>query len=837
MRTGRRRFIFRVLEVSAGIAAAGLAAESRATASAAGPSNRRRIRERRADPDGVLAFDFGPDAAPAVSGSQRVSDTTTYSPERGYGWLTGGDLVTRERMGTDPQSMRSFVFSAKPRTLRIAGLPARRYLITVRSGDPQYGDHTTHIRIPGRADDLPALHPEAGEYALLTLVAPVSEGQPLEIAFEASAGTWIINTLRIEPTELPLSTKPSLTFLHGATYRKAPEIKNEWGPVLTAPTPTTELLKGHRLRMKSAPSITPTGLRREDYLRLIAGEIDFWKGKQNADGAIIDLYKNVEIQYSTPAFAHAAAALVVWAGRKDLIEPASKALTWSTSSLSARKAASGHEDFFAPLIAHAIRLLKPHVAPEQSAKWEADIRRFDPFATYRAPVGKTYNWNLVAACGEALFQQMGLRDRKNRFVEASLAGQGGLFDPAWGVYLEGPMAYDAFPRLWVSDLIASGYDGPYARKLAETLRRGAITSLFMQSPWGELPAGGRSAQHQWNEAEQCVIFEVFASRAHATGDDELAGIFKRAAHFALRSMRRWVRPSGEMQIVKNWVDPAKEHGFETYSSNSQYNLLPCAMLALAYEHAEATETIPETPVPAEIGGFLLSLEPLHKVFANVRGTYIEIDTAADHHYDATGLIRVHMPSVSPQIGPSDSLLSHPAYRVPRDSAAPPITGIGVAWQSADAAWHTFGELTKDDIATAQVTALTETPERVSFILHYTGNLAGVASVEETFILDPEHLQVTTRLSGYVGLLRRLVPVLADDGRMKTEITAHGNTVLVAQSGSIGGGVQTYTAEEAASVNVSSDAYPNHNGWAKLVTAEYPAGSGDHGVRLVVTPLK
>ena len=32
----------------------------------------------------------------------------------------------------------------------------------------------------------------------------------------------------------------------------------------------------------------------------------------------------------------------------------------------------------------------------------------------------------------------------------------------------------------------------------------------MQSPNGELPTGGRSAQHQWNEAQQCVSYEIWA---------------------------------------------------------------------------------------------------------------------------------------------------------------------------------------------------------------------------------------------------------------------------------------------------------------------------------------
>src|SRR5206468_4030585 len=102
------------------------------------------------------------------------------------------------------------------------------------------------------------------------------------------------------------------------------------------------------------------------------------------------------------------------------------------------------------------------------------------------------------------------------------------FSSPWGLYLEGPMAYDHFPRLWAADMVAHGYEGKYAKDLQELLRRGSLTSLFMQSPNGELPTGGRSAQHQWNEAEQCVTYEIYGAKALADGDKELAAVFKRA---------------------------------------------------------------------------------------------------------------------------------------------------------------------------------------------------------------------------------------------------------------------------------------------------------------------
>ena len=51
---------------------------------------------------------------------------------------------------------------------------------------------------------------------------------------------------------------------------------------------------------------------------------------------------------------------------------------WATRSLAERKAANNHEDFYPTMIAHAVVLLKPRVAPERVARWESDIRSFDP---------------------------------------------------------------------------------------------------------------------------------------------------------------------------------------------------------------------------------------------------------------------------------------------------------------------------------------------------------------------------------------------------------------------------------------------------------------------------
>jgi hypothetical protein len=773
---------------------------------------------------GAVRLDFGGATPPPAPGYARAG-TETYTETRGFGWVSAAGLAIRDRGGESPG--RDFVFGTAPQVFRIGGLTPGRFRMTFLSGDLTFGDHFTRVRVAGvdGGASLPVLNPGVAQYAELTATLVVPEGSDtIDITIDAPENNWVVNALVLEPTADP---EPVLV-----TIIPAP-VTSTWGPILDTPDPTAPLLDGHRSR-SAGTSVEPTGLDRDDYLRLIAGQVGFWKTKQDADGAIIDPYRDREFQYSTPAFAHAAATLVAYAGRSDLVAPAALALDWSARELAERTAADAHEDFYAPMLAHAVRLLEPHVPVERAAAWKHDIGRFEPFLTYRQPIGRN-NWNVVAASGEALFQMMGLRDASHGYVEASLAAQGRHFDTSYGLYLEGPMPYDHFPRLWLGDLVARGYSGPYRAELDEALRRSAITSLFMQSPLGELPAGGRSAHHQWNEAEQCVTYEVFAARAMADGDTELAAYFKRGAHLALRSMFRWVRPSGEMQIIKNWVDPAESFAYESYSGHSQYNLLPMSMLSIAYEHAATTEQVRERPAPADTGGFLLHIEPLHKVFANAAGSYVEIDTAGDHHYDATGFVRAHFAGHSPQLGSSDSLLAHPQYRVP-DGPTPPTTGIGVAWEVDPGEWRHFGEI--DPSLTQDVVVL---PTRlraddVRFTVRYNGDFGGgVTAVEERFVLAPLETRVTTVLRGYDGPVRRVAPVLSSDGRTPGTIQVHENEVRVWQRGEHGTSKLTYDMPGASSVAVGDEEYPNHNGWMRLAIGEYAAGSGSPGLTLVIAP--
>ncbi|HSH94851.1 MAG TPA: hypothetical protein VK968_11945, partial [Roseimicrobium sp.] len=293
----------------------------------------------------------------------------------------------------------------------------------------------------------------------------------------------------------------------------------------------------------------PTGVTRADYLKLISGNVDFFRKCQNDAGAIIDPVSKGERQYSTPAYAAAAGLLVKEANRTDLRDSAIAAVSCSLKALVAKEAADNHPDFYIPLLVHAYRSLKDVAPPATQADWARLFTEINPETTYRADLRKM-NWNIVSSSGELLRRRDGLvaADQKQRqwnYLESCIEGHLELLT-SLGLFHDpgAPMAYDAFSRLWLEDVFADdAYDGKHARRLHDFLTTGGLTTLLLLSPSGEWASGGRSGLHQWTDAEIAAICEMNAVRWKKAGRDDIAGAFKRGARLSFQSIARWQRPS------------------------------------------------------------------------------------------------------------------------------------------------------------------------------------------------------------------------------------------------------------------------------------------------------
>jgi hypothetical protein len=577
-----------------------------------------------------------------------------------------------------------------------------------------------------------------------------------------------------------------------------------------------------RTRALAVDSFRDSRLNKADYLPLIAANIDFFKQHQNANGAIIDPYDKHERQYSTPAFALDAAIVVRDLKREDLLEPATRAMTFAVAALANHTTADGHADFYIPLIMHARRILKDRVPAETLATWDEQLRGLVPERTYR-DTGANNNWNLVNVCGELLRRQDGLVPQEQlapqlAYIDKSLASQLKHFTPM-GMFTDpnSPLAYDAFPRLWLEDVTADGaYSGLQSEQLRTDLTLGGLTTLLLFSPSGEWPSGGRSAQHQWNEAAVAVIAECNAIRWKAAGQNDLAGMFKRTAHLALESIRRWQRPSGELWIVKNCADPANRHGYEGYSYHSQYNLLAMAMLAIAHERAD--DSIREVPIPSEFGQYIADLRStFHKVFAAAAGNYIEIDTAADTHFNATGLQRFHKRGV-PLSPLSDSVAGDRTYG-PDNTPKAAITP-GIQWKtSPQDKWHSLASETVDscDLLDSETT-----PGVVKFKLRYTLKSAA-GMIEQQWKIDAEGIDCSELVSPAARAVetRFIFPAMVSDGAKETKVSVDGSKLSIDRAG---GSLAVQIVSTPTKFVLEGDSIPTHNGFVRAAVAELPDGA-------------
>ncbi|XP_062500330.1 uncharacterized protein LOC134177569 [Corticium candelabrum] len=419
------------------------------------------------------------------------------------------------------------------------------------------------------------------------------------------------------------------------------------------PFPLEDIVKNATRALSSALNPDPIGFSSSTYLETISGIVNYFSAYQNANGSIIDPYEHRETFYSTPCYAFSAAVLYATGYNKTLLVSASLALTNSLEQLASGRCRNNSCHFFVMPSMLAYNLLRKHIKNETLLKkWKSLATSVDPNKTY-AYHGN--NWDTVALTGEFLRCKLGFC-KDTSWITTTLQAQMAHFT-ANGQYMDktgcdylNPMPYDHFPRKYLAVMMEWKYNLSFSDDLAIYLERGAWVSLLMQSPWGELPTGGRSSQHQWNEAEQAVTYEIFADKSAQAGDTVSSRAFKRAAMLAHKSVRRWRRSSGDLFIVKNRFDPSLRHGYERYSYHSTYNLLTSSMLATAYLYC--SDAVKEGPTPAEVGGFIFEIKEFHKIFANVAGMYVEIETLADPHYDSLGLTRIHLSGIDPLVMPS-----------------------------------------------------------------------------------------------------------------------------------------------------------------------------------------
>jgi len=257
----------------------------------------------------------------------------------------------------------------------------------------------------------------------------------------------------------------------------------------------------------------------------------------------------------------------------------------------------------------------------------------------------------------------------------------------------------------------------------------------------------------------------------------LAGAFKRQAHLSARALQPYLLETDLPRHIKNYFDPLELHGCDNYGQYSVYSLFAASVLGLAAIFAD--DTIAEAPAPSEIGGYTFYLRgPFHKLFANAAGSFIEYDTAADLHYDATGLGRILAAGMPFGMLPAMPFAAHPKYKIGAD--LPGNTGnlaIAPEFRAADGRMIRLADRTEE--GEVQFEELESTPERVCFVLR---RRIGEVTVIEDVTIENGLIRFDYAIKGRCLEAVLPFPVLLDDGANKAEIDFRDGALVLSMAG-------------------------------------------------------
>lgn len=469
------------------------------------------------------------------------------------------------------------------------------------------------------------------------------------------------------------------------------------------------------------------------------------------------------------------------------------------------------ENFSVKELAIAYYLAKDHFPAETVAVWSEPLSQVKPDKEFYSHAETASNRNGYVMGGEQLRAYLGLADEEavEAFVDASMARQeshfdkNGMYRDEYGIVGEvNPSLYDLTTRVQLQLVTGFGYKGKKAEALDGLLRQGGLMTLFTTSANGELTYGGRSNQYLFNAALISANCEYEACRYAAEGNAAVAGAFKRTAHLAIQSISDHLKAN---KHIKNYYTSATI-GTEDYGNYDKYMATMSSFLSIAYLFAD--DSISETLAPMEQGGYVVATSDVFcSIVASVGDYSIQLLTAASSHYDSIGLGRIHKKGVASELGLSMAMASDPSYTMPPDTA-PTNLSICPRWWNGANEWL----LAETTGLKHSLEVLQETPERVEFLLTYSGKLMkGASAVQEHYILTREGLTVTaTVLDSDSGKVGYAVPLLQSNGDSQfagtpeTRITENGFTVTM--------NGQTYTVtSDAELATLDETLYGNRNG--------------------------
>jgi hypothetical protein len=509
----------------------------------------------------------------------------------------------------------------------------------------------------------------------------------------------------------------------------------------------------------------------KEMLDVIEGLCRFMAPLQNQQGAIIDPYLHREFQYSTPYFAFAVGTLVKSGRARDLLPNGIAAMESATRqmALGRQEIPDGHGEFFLASVTEAIPIYRNLVPRTQWDTWRARLR----LPVQQIIMGLNNNWQTYAMKGEWQRARLNLVSHGEavQFIERSWREQqrGRLAVGPYHIYHDGSSDPDTLSVALVGEnnllaMLRAGYNGPSASEIRHDVETALRTTLLLEDPTGQVPANGRTDDHVWTDIGMLLGFETMAWQAQQHGDLREAGMFRRSANLAFSSIDRWRREdgrwAGSYYITKNHFDPTLRVGYQTATQYSNYTGSLMFHLSEAYLlRKEETASIKEQPVPAELGGYAIELDPrFASAFANAGGTQIQVNLRGEteisrcNWWTPLGLVRIARAGWNTRLGPSDGAQTAMAAV----SFAPEIL--------RDGRWTRLAEMPKGYEATWSVQMVNPAIVRCALEYHPIAGYHG-PSFRNRFIIIPDGILSTVeRVSPDSAVWGVTWPLLIDDGR-------------------------------------------------------------------------
>ena len=405
--------------------------------------------------------------------------------------------------------------------------------------------------------------------------------------------------------------------------------------------------------------------------------------------------------------------------------------------------------------------------------WRKELAKIKFFETYSViaakPAEPIPNWAAFGAASEQMRKYAGIGD-ESAFIENQIKSQLFSFDEN-GMYRDPnePMVYDTVTRLQLATSLYFGYEGESKDALEEKLLKSADITLDMQSVNGEFPFGGRSNQFLHNETHYAALCEFYAVFFKKRGDLEKAGQFKSAARLALEYIIPWLKEES-IHHIKNYFALDSKFGCEGYGYFDKYMITAGSWLYLAYIMAD--DDIEEVDCPAiSKNSICETSEHFHKVMCRYNDYFVEFDTNANPHYDASGLGRVHKRGVPSALCLSVPFSGKPNYQI--DIKNPSGFSVCAGIKTADGYSYTFDELTKHKL-------IEKTIADEYVLVKFECETGSGVKILQTCILSDEGVEVCAEGDGEV---RILFPLFDFDGKLKTDISLSEKSAEVLYKGS------------------------------------------------------